>query len=174
MGGEEGSVRQAVPFHDLYRLDRMKRVLVLELLFSAGVVAVAVGLRSDALHHGLAVLAAVSSVIAALWIRWELGRKRRKLAVGTVLRTLDLVRGTEVPRFHVIAGNPVPRGQQAPGPVRGFVVDAEVNGTRIRYIDHSPRSRGERVLLLLDGKGEVIASAGSESRVPLELLMKLA
>jgi hypothetical protein len=53
-------------------------------------------------------------------------------------------------------------------------VDVVVLGKRLRYLDHTPRAEGESVLLLLDSKGNVLASAGSESKVPLELLMKLA
>ena len=88
-------MRQAVPFQDLYRLDRMRRVLAFEVLLSASVVSAALGLRSNLLHQSLMTLVVFASIVAAFWIRWELGRKRRRLAIGTVTRTLDLARFPE-------------------------------------------------------------------------------
>ena len=167
-------MRQAITFQDLYRLDRMKRVLAFEVLLSAGVVSVALGLRSNLLHLSLAALAAFASIVAAFWIRWELGRKRRRLAIGTVTRTLDLARRPERLRLPLPAGSHLPGWSLLPEKGRGFVVDVAVLGKRLRYLDHTPRVEGESVLLLLDSKGDVLASAGSESKVPLELLMKLA
>ena len=167
-------MRQAITFQDLYRLDRMKRVLAFEVLLSAGVVSVALGLRSNLLHLSLAALAAFASIVAAFWIRWELGRKRRRLAIGTVTRTLDLARRPERLRLPLPAGSHLPGRSLLPEKGRGFVVDVAVLGKRLRYLDHTPRVEGESVLLLLDSKGDVLASAGSESKVPLELLMKLA
>jgi hypothetical protein len=167
-------VRQAVPFQDLYRLDRMRRVLAFEVLLSAGVVSAALGLRSNLLYQSLVALAVFASIVAAFWIRWELGRKRRRLAIGTVTRTLDLVRFPERLWFPHLAGGYLPRRLPLPGQARGFVVEVVALGKRLRYLDHTPRVQGESVLLLLDSKGNVLASAGSDSKVPLELLMKLA
>ncbi len=167
-------MRQAILFQDLYRLDRMKRVMAFEVLLSATVLSVALGLRSNLLHYYLTGLAVFTVSVAALWVKWEVGRKRRRLVMGTVIRTLDPVRTAERFRIPVIAGKELPRWYTHAFRDRGFVVDVVASGMRIRYIDHTPRSQGESVLLLLDSKGNVLASAGSESRVPLELLMKLA
>ncbi len=167
-------MRQAITFQDLYRLDRMKRVLAFEVLLSAGVVSVALGLRSNLLHLSLAGLAAFASIVAAFWIRWEVGRKRRRLAIGTVTRTLDFARSPERLRLPLLTGKYLPGRSLLPEKGRGFVVDVVVLGKRLRYLDHTPRVEGESVLLLLDSKWNVLASAGSESKVPLELLMKLA
>ncbi len=167
-------MRQAIPFQDLYRLDKMRRVLAFEVLLSAGVVGVALGFRSNLLHHSLTALAVFASLVSALWIRWELGRKRRRLVMGTVTRTIDMARIPERLWFPLLAGGPSPRRLPLPDQARGFVVDVVVSGKKLRYLDHTPRVQGESVLLLLDSKGNVLASAGSESKVPLELLMKLA
>jgi hypothetical protein len=167
-------VRQAVPFQDLYRLDKMRRLLAFEVLLSAGVVSAALGLRSNLLHQSLMALAVFASIVAAFWIRWEIGRKRRRLAIGTVTRTLDLVRVSERLWFPHLAGGYLPRRLPLPDQARGFVVEVVALGKRLRYLDHTPRVQGESVLLLLDSKGNVLASAGSDSKVSLELLMKLA
>jgi hypothetical protein len=119
-------------------------------------------------------LVVFASIVAAFWIRWELGRKRRRLTIGTVTRTLDLVRFPERLWFLLPAGGYLPRRLPLPNQARGFMVEVVALGKRLRYIDHTPRVQGESVLLLLDSKGNVLASAGSDSKVPLELLMKLA
>ena len=137
-------------------------------------VSAALGLRSNLLHQSLVALVVFASIVAAFWIRWELGRKRRRLAIGAVTRTLDLVRFPERLWFLLPAGGYLPRRPPLPNQARGFMVEVVALGKRLRYIDHTPRVQGESVLLLLDSKGNVLASAGSDSKVSLELLMKLA
>ena len=89
-------------------------MLAFEVLLSAGVVSAALGLRSNLLHQSLVALAVFASIVAAFWIRWELGRKRRRLAIGTVTRTLDLVRFPERLWFPHLAGGYLPEGSLCP------------------------------------------------------------
>ncbi|MCS6788505.1 MAG: hypothetical protein NZ733_04350 [Aigarchaeota archaeon] len=160
---------QAVSFERLLLSDRMKRVLFAELMASTALVAVLMAAVNRLPFEGAVVGGVVATAVAVVWARWEAGRRLRRLTTATVVRTfLSHVRDHRHP--------PLPFGpfiHPYVQPLRGYLVEAMTRNGPIRYVDHEPRTEGERVLLLLDGRGRVLAASRAGDGVRLDLLLRL-
>ncbi|MCS7118332.1 MAG: hypothetical protein NZ957_06070 [Thaumarchaeota archaeon] len=160
---------QAVSFERLYFTDRMKRVLFVELIASTSVVVVLMAAINRLSLEGAVLGAAIVTALALTWSRWETKRRTRRLTLATVVRTFFSYRREQRPP--TLPLGPILYPYVAP--VRGYLVEAATKEGLIRYMDHEPRSEGERLLLLLDGRGRVLATSRVSAGVRLDLLLRL-
>ncbi len=91
-----------------------------------------------------------------IWLRWESRRKRRVMGVFSVENARDVI--LPISSHHGLHYAPLLGA-------RFTIVDAVRESTRVRYLDYSERVRGERVILILDDLGRVLA-ASSMNRPP--------
>ncbi|MCS7094959.1 MAG: hypothetical protein NZ988_04020 [Thaumarchaeota archaeon] len=160
---------QAVSFERLYLTDRMTRVLFAELLASTSVVAVLMASINYLSPEGALLIGLIVAVILLNWGRWEVARRSRKLVLAVIIRTFFTLRLESKP-----AVPPFGSGSNShTSSSRGYLVEAKTKDTVIRYTDHEPRSEGERIFMILDGKGRVLATSKIGNGVKLDLLLRL-
>ncbi|GBC71756.1 hypothetical protein HRbin02_01544 [Candidatus Calditenuaceae archaeon HR02] len=100
-----------------------------------------------------------------MWLRLEARRRKRVMKIFQVENIRDIV----LPLSCVSEAYYTP----AVG-VKFTIVDAVHESRTVRYVDYEERRKGERVILILDGCGRVLASASVDRPPSIDTISKLS
>jgi len=149
-------------FEARLRYDGLVRAFMLEIAVILWGASVALLILQQ---HSLIILVVMSlAATASLYLLWrELTRRRRKLGIGTVVKSRARQQRSfrvSFPAFQIWFSD--------------FEVEVAVDGGGvIWYVDTNPLKAGDRVLLLFDQKKRVLASRPLVRLVSIDLVRKL-
>jgi hypothetical protein len=143
--------------------DKYLRILAVEMLTLFPLLAAALYIFTGNKYLA-AILILPATITLPIWLRWEARRKRRVMGVFSVESVWDVV--LPLSNNHGL--------HYAPSlGARLTIVDAVHGSVRVRYVDYNERRRGERVILILDDVGRVLASASVNNPPSLDTITKL-
>ncbi|MEM0382506.1 MAG: hypothetical protein QW580_07630 [Nitrososphaerota archaeon] len=153
--------------NDVNRLllhDRYLRILAVEVLTLFPLLSV---ISYIFLHNlSLALSLLIPSIVALpAWLRWEARRKRRFMRIFQVVSVKQVVAplmGIHE-AYHALSIG-----------VRLTVVDAAHGSMLVSYVDFEERRMGEKVILILDCRGRVLAAASMDRPLSLDMLTGLS
>ncbi|MCS7145111.1 MAG: hypothetical protein NZ938_00240 [Aigarchaeota archaeon] len=143
--------------------DKYLRILALEVSVLFPILSTSLYFFLNNIFVALLPLLPALAVLYA-WLRREADRRRRTMGIFRVVAVREIVapfaRGNE-PLQSLSIG------------VRLTIVDAARKSIVVRYVDYERRERGERLLLILDGDGRVLAAAPLSRPPKLEVVLSL-
>jgi len=142
--------------------DKYLRILALEAIALSLILSATLYVLAGS-PYGAAALLAPPAIVSAKWLGWEARRRRRVMRVYRVVGASSII-------APVIGGL---GGYHPSIDVKLTLVEAAHLDHLVRYIDYEERRRGERVVLILDEDGGVLASASLDRPPRLETLRSL-
>lgn len=143
--------------------DRYTRILAAEMLALLSTLSASVHIFIGDETISLSLLVPIILVVIS-WIRWETRRKRRFMKIFQVKRvhsiTLPLTLGNTTHFAPLIC-------------TRFEAVEAVNESMTVRYVDYEDRRVGEKVLLIFDGGGRVLAVAPLDRPPRLDVVSRL-
>jgi hypothetical protein len=156
-------LNSATTIERLYRLDNYLRILAAELSLGLPTLSI-ISVTLLANLYSASVLLIASVVVLYFWIRWEFSRRRRRAAVFEV---------TRVTETFIHLGSRSRIWFFPPLTLRLTIVECSSRHGVAKYVDYDTRRVGEKLLLILDRKGRVLASAPLSKPVDVQILMRL-
>ncbi len=155
--------QQPLSFEEIVKNDRLVRVFLIEVnVILWGVTLALLFLEHEPLL--IAIVLATASAFTFLMFRIENRRRRRRLVMGIVVESREMKYRTDLR---------IPYAPTASLIYRIYDVNILCDDkTNVRYFDKRRREIGERVLVLLDHQGRLLAVSAKDKPVSLDILRK--